>query len=150
MHRVFSLATILGLVFCTSCSCYNVRLSTEEAKVGIPIGSTIEARKELIGMLVEHIDDGHKYVVITELPGFGNRYVLKRIPIPAGTRFQVVGFERPRNFLCSGMDAVLYPNKPLESSGSEAQIGLVQTTSGSFALNYEMFREHRDPKEGES
>jgi len=124
-------------------------MSTEEAaKVGIPIGTTIETKQELIGMLVEHIDDGHKYVVITELPGFNNRYVLKRIPIPAGMRFQVVGFERPRNFLCSGMDAVLHPDKPLGSSVAEGQIDLVQTTNGRFSLNHEMFSEHRDPKEG--
>lgn len=146
VHRTFVLTAALGLASwgLASCiSCYNVILDVGDAtKVGVAVGTILEAKKDLIGMLVEHIDDpSRKYVAVTELPGFSGRYVLKRIPIPVGTTFQVVGFERPRNFLCSGVDAVLHPVTPLVPSGAEAQISLVEATDGSFAVNRRMFNE---------
>jgi len=141
MRHVIAIVLALGLM---SCSCYEARLSPEEAaKVGVPIGTIITAKKELIGMLVEHVDDGHKYIVITELPGFSNRYVLKRISIAAGTAFEIIGFTRPRSPLCSGTDAVLRSKNEFESSGAEAQIDLVKVSGGTFAVDQKMFSEQR-------
>ena len=132
-------AILLALIL-MSCSCYEERLSPEEAaKVGVPIGTIITANKELIGMLIENVDDGHNYIVITQLPGFSNRYVLKRIPITAGTAFEIIGFTRPRSPLCSGTNAVLRSKKEFESSGVEAQIDLIEMAVGTFTVNQEMF-----------
>ena len=92
-------------------------------------------------MLVEHIDDNHRYVDIQKLPGYKNRFVLKRIPIPVGTRFRVVSLNRPRNFLCSGLDAVLLPAVGLDPSAAEAEIDLVETSDGHYIVDPEIFVE---------
>ena len=135
-----ALVAVVGFTSGTSCSCYEARLSEEDAaKMSALIGTSIEAKKDLIGMLVEHIDDNHKYVHIQQLPGYKNRFVLKRITIPAGTRFRVVSLTQPRNFLCSGIDAELLPSVSLDPSGAGAEIDLVETTDGHYAVDPEMF-----------
>ena len=147
--KLLGLLVVVFATSGTSCSCYEVRLSDQEAaNVGRLIGTSIQAKKDLIGMLGEHIDDNHKFVHIQKLPGYKNRFVLKRIPIPAGTRFRIVGLTRPRNVLCSGIDAVLLPTASLDPSGAEAEIDLVETSDGHYTVDPEMFVEVPEANSG--
>lgn len=143
MHRVLALGFAVGLA---SCSCNYAVLDHDQAlTVGVPIGIRIEAKTELIGMLVANIDDPNKkFLEVTPLPGFAGRYVLKRVPVPQGTAFEVVGFRKPSNILCYGrMDAVLRPSKPIEPSGAEVHINLDSAADGRFVVDQEMFVEQK-------
>ena len=60
--KLLGLLVVVFATSGTSCSCYEVRLSDQEAaNVGRLIGTSIQAKKDLIGMLGEHIDDNHKF-----------------------------------------------------------------------------------------
>ena len=147
--KLLGLVVVVALTSGASCSCYDVRLSDQEAaNVGRLVGTTIQAKIDLIGMLGEHIDDNHKFVHIQKLPGYKNRFVLKRIPIPAGTRFRVVSLNRPRNFLCSGTDAVLLSAVSFDPSAAEAEIDLVETSDGHYTVDPDMFVEVPEPNSG--
>lgn len=113
--------------------------ASEAAKVGIPIGAILEAKKALFGQLQPHIDDNHRFIAINEVKLYKKHYVLKEFVFPAGTRFRIKGFTRPRSFLCSGIHAVLEPITPIDASGVDAEIDLISTGSGTYGPKPEMF-----------
>lgn len=108
---------------CTSISCYYAATDATD----LPVGTQLETKTSLVGMLDESIDDPNiHYLNITELPGYSNRFVKKRISIPVGTRFKVVGARKWRNPLCWGQDpdVVLQAETPLESTNAEIHMTL--------------------------
>ena len=92
-------------------------------------------------MLDESIDDPNiHYLNITAPPGYSNRFVKKKLGIPVGTRFKVVGARKARNPLCMAQDpdVVLQAETPLEPTNAEihmklptAQTQLSETKLGS-------------------
>lgn len=137
---ILPVACITASLFVASCSCYEVAVhATEAEKVGLPIGTVLEARKNLFGQLQPHIDDGHKFIAISEVQLYKKHYVLKEVAIPAGTRFRIKSFTRPRNPLCSGIDAVLEPITPIDPAGVDWDIDLKSTGNGTYGPKPEMF-----------
>ena len=86
----------------------------------------------MIGMLDQWIDDPNvHHLNITPLPGYSNRFVNRRVDIPAGARLEVVGARKATNPMCHWQDPelVLKVDTPLEPSNAEIHMDL------SFALD---------------
>jgi len=74
----------------------------------LPIGMTLKTNLPLVGLLDESIDDPSiHYLNVVVPPGYRNRFVKQMVSIPAGTKFQVIGYRRPFNPLCYSHDWVL-------------------------------------------
>jgi len=121
--RLFIIVAASVSAACTSISCnYGPTDATD-----LPIGTWLQTTAPMVGMLDESIDDPKvHYLNITELPGYSNRFVKKRIHIPAGSRFKVVGARKANNVLCWGQDheVVLQGDTPLESTNAEIHMKL--------------------------
>jgi len=113
--------------------------ASEAAEVGIPVGTVVQAEKNLFGQLQRHVDDGHEYIAVNEVKLHKKHYVLRDVAIPAGATFRIKGFTRPRSFLCSGIDAVLEPITPIDPSSADAQVDLIDSGGGIYRLKPEMF-----------
>ena len=137
---IHSVVCVTASFFVASCSCYEAQVSaTEAATIGLPIGTVLEAKKDLFGQLQPHIDDGHQFIAISEVKLYKKHYVLKEVSIPAGTRFRIKGLTRPRNPLCSGIDAILEPVTPIDPAGVDWDIDLRSTGNGAYGPYPEMF-----------
>ena len=91
------------------------------------MGTLLVLKTPMIGMLDQWIDDSAVYHLnITPLPGYSNRFVKKRVAVPAGTQFKVVGSRKATNPMCYGQDPdlVLQVEVPLEPSNSEIHMDL--------------------------
>ena len=122
----------------TSISCDYMPLALDEkAPDALLIGTRLAVRTELIGMLDQSIDDAQVYVLnITPLPGYSNRFVSRRVPIPTGTVFRVIGFRRPHNPVCYGFEwiVVLGAEKPINGAGDEIHMGIATAKNPSFMV----------------
>ena len=137
MYKCLLFVAALAISSCTSISCYYAATDAVE----LPVGTQLETKIPLVGMLDESIDDPSiHYLNITALPGYSNRFVKKRVGIPVGTRLKVVGARKARSPLCMAQDpeVVLQAEIPLEPTNAEihmklpaAQAHLSETTLGS-------------------
>ena len=122
----------------TSISCDYMPLALDEkAPDALPVGTRLAVRTELIGMLNQSIDHAQVYFLsITPPPGYSNRFVSRRVPIPIGTIFRVIGFRRPHNPICYGYEwkVILEAEKPINGSGDEIQMGIETAKNPSFMV----------------
>ena len=140
VYRLIALAAALSLSSCISC--YPVRMTQAEmASAGLTIGTVVEAKRMLYASLEKDIDGGPNVVYVTEEELYKKHYVLRQFTVSRGTRFEFIGFLRPRNFLCSSIYGVLRPIVPIEPTGAEVNIRMEETPDGTFAFDPEMFVE---------
>jgi hypothetical protein len=129
MRRLLVVAIIAAcslIAGCTSISCqYGPPERGDVLPPDLPIGTTVRTSAPLLGLLDESIDDSSiHYLNIVVPPGYRNRFVKQRIPIPEGTAFQVIGYRRPYNPLCYSHDwgLVLGTNAPFTANRDEVRV----------------------------
>ena len=131
---VFLVLLIYGIGTSTSCD-YMPLAKDEKAPDALPVGTQLVVRTELIGMLDQSIDDAKVYFLnITPLPGYLNRFVSRRVPIPTGTIFRVIGFRRPHNPICYGYEwqVILEAEKPINGSDDGIHMDIETAKNPSF------------------
>lgn len=109
MHSLcltFALVIVGLLSGCTSISCrYGPPDQGDVLPAEYPVGRALEVEAQLVGLLDESIDDKQiHYLNLVVPPGYRNRFVKARVPVPIGSRFTVVGHRKPHNPLCYGHD----------------------------------------------
>lgn len=106
----------------TSCCTFDRFLDKESAlREGVPVGELLVARKDLVAMVVSVDYQPNKvdFVHITEEPGYVGREVLKRIRVPKGQVFEIVGARESSSLGCSRRYIVVRAKEAIEPSGAE-------------------------------
>lgn len=129
-------AVFAVLAGCTSISCrYGSTDQKDELPSDLPVGMIFQSKHALLGLLDESIDDPSvHYLNVVVPPGYRNRFVKRRVNIPAGTKFRVIGYRRPFNPLCYAHDweLVLVSDPQLTTDQNEVHMKFLLARNNEF------------------
>jgi hypothetical protein len=84
---------------------------------------TFRTNIALVGLLDESIDDSSiHYLNVVAPPGYRNRFVKQRVNIPAGTKFQILGYRKPFSAFCYSHDWELVLRSDTEFTADRNEI----------------------------